>query len=155
MYKQTKSTARSVVAAGVVIAMVVVFWMFYRSSGNSSSPQPTLLNLKTELSSIPAPAGATLVAPTEESMKVGSLLVTNRFAVQQSGAEARAQFRAELTSHGWQYKSSVDRQLWIDTYCKSSLAAHVELLSETSASSNITLSLSWNELTLRECSPQG
>ncbi len=149
--QRNKSSARTVIAAGAVLAMAGVLWAVYRTSEPPSLPQPSILTFRSELAAIRAPEGSTLEGPTGETVKIGSLLATNRYVLAQPGTDARAHFRAELLSHGWQYQSGSDGQPWMDNYCKAPLAAKVEPVGETSSASTIALSLSWNETTLLKC----
>ena len=143
--------ARTAVVAGALLAVVAVIWLVYRHSAPQSLPQPSLVTLKSELAVIRPPAGSRLEVPTEEEAKIGSVQVTHRFELQQPAAEARAQFRAELLSHGWHLKSDDNAMVWTDSYCKSSFVAYVKLIQEDSSTSHIALSISWNELSLLLC----
>jgi hypothetical protein len=145
------SSARTIIAAGAVLVMVGVLWAVYRTSESPSLPQPSILTFRSELAAIRAPAGSTLDGPSAESVKIGSLLLTSRYVIQQPDTDARAHFRTELQAHGWQYQSSSDGQPWIDNYCKPPLAAKVAPVGETSSTSTIALSLYWNETTLLKC----
>ena len=149
--QRNRSTTRNMIAAGAVLAVVGVFWAVYRTSTPPALPQPSIEMFRSELAAIRAPEGATMAGPTEEIVKIGSLLLTNRYVLPQAGTDARAHFRAELVSHGWRFLSGSDGQPWIDEYCKAPLAAKVEPVGETSATSTIALSLSWNETTLLKC----
>jgi len=142
---------RNAIVAGALLAVVAGIWMVYRHSAPQSLPQPSLAALKSELALIRPPAGARLEVPTEEEARIGSVLVTDRFELQQPAAEARAHFRAELLAHGWQFKSGDNAALWVDSYCKSSFVAYVKLAQETAPTSHVVLSISWNELSLLLC----
>jgi hypothetical protein len=142
---------RYIVAGGVVLALAGVIWALYRNSAPASLPQPSIADFRSELAAIALPAGATLEGPADENVRIGSLIVTNRFAFQQPATETRAFFHAALSSHGWEYKSGAEGSLWSDTYCKSSMAAKVALVQEDSSTSKVALTMSWNETTLLKC----
>ena len=89
--------------------------------------------------------------PTEENVRIGSLILTNRYVLEQPATEARDHFRAELQAHGWQYQGGSDGSSWIDNYCKAPLAAKVEAVQGTSPAPTVALTLSWNETTLLKC----
>jgi hypothetical protein len=148
---RSTDNARNAVVAGAMLAIVAVIVIIYRYSAPKSLPQPSLVMLKSELAVIRPPAGASLEALAEEEARIGSVNVAQRFELQQPAAEARAHFRAELLSHGWQLKSEDSAALWADAYCKSSLVAYVKLTEEPAPTSHIALSITWNELSLILC----
>jgi hypothetical protein len=151
MAQRSSDQVRNAVVAGALLAVVAVIWIVNRHSAPQSLPQPSLVELKSELAVIHPPAGSRLEAPTEAEAKIGSVQVTDRFELQQPAAEARAHFRAELLAHGWHLKSDDNAVAWTDSYCKSSFVAYVKLTDEASAASHIALSISWNELSLLLC----
>jgi hypothetical protein len=148
---RSSDRARGAVVAGALLAVVAVIWFVNRHSAPQSLPQPSLVMLKSELALIRPPADSRLEVPTEEQARIGSVQVTDRFELQRPAAEARAHFRAELLSHGWQLKSADNAVVWDDSYCKSSFLASVKLKQETSSTSHIALSISWNELSILLC----
>jgi hypothetical protein len=145
------SAARTLIAAGAVCVLVGVFWFIYRTSLPGSLPQPSIQMFRSELAAIAAPTGAALAGPAEETVKIGSLLLTGRYVLQQGDTEARAHLRAQLESHGWQYQSGSDGESWIDNYCKAPLAAKVQSARDASSASTVVLSISWNETTILKC----
>jgi hypothetical protein len=148
---QSPDHVRNAVVASALLAVVAVIWIVYRHSAPQSLPQPSLAALKSELDAIRPPAGYRLEMPTAEEAKIGLVQVTHRFELQQPAAEARAHFRAQLLSHGWRLNSDDNAVLWADRYCKSSFIAYVKLTQQTSSTSHITLSITWNELSLLLC----
>jgi hypothetical protein len=147
--QRNTSSARTIVAVGAMLVILGTLWIVYRSSQPAALPQPSILEFRSELASIHAPTGSTLEGPTQESVKIGSLIVTSRYVLHQAGTDARAHFRSELLSRGWKFQSSSDGQPWIDNYCKPPMAAKVEQVHETP--STIALSISWNETTILKC----
>lgn len=149
--ERSGSALRTVVAAAAVLALVGVAWVVYSTSQPKALPQPSIGTFRSELALIRAPTGATLEGPAVESVKIGSLLMTNRYLIQQPDIDARTHFRAELQAHGWRYLGGSEGQSWFDTYCKSPLAAKVESVGESSSTPTIAITLSWNETTLLKC----
>ena len=150
-YQPGKSSARTVVAAGAIVVLATVFWLIYRSSAPQALPQPSIQVFRSEVASLSLPEGAAPEAPPDENERIGSIRLAQRFALRQSGSEARAYFRTQLQSHGWQYKAGAEGALWVDNYCKPPYAATVELLRDAGESTGIALSMSWNETTILKC----
>jgi hypothetical protein len=142
---------RNAVVGGALLVVVVVLWYVYGQSAPKALPQPSLATVKAELAVIQAPAGATAQGPADEEYRIGTVKATQRFELQQPPAAARAHFRSQLLSHGWQLKSEDDAALWADAYCKSSFVAYVKLTVPPAATTHLALSITWNELSLLMC----
>jgi hypothetical protein len=134
-----------------MLVVILGFWAFFGKTASKPKPEPSLASLRAEIAALRLPAGTTRSSPAREEARIGSVLVTEQFVVQQSAAEARDFFRTELATHGWQHQSGADGPSWSDTYCKQTLAARLAPLQQDAATQNIELSLSWNQLSLLLC----
>jgi hypothetical protein len=150
-YQPEKSPARTLFVAGAMMVLVIAIGAIYLRSQKAKPPEPSLALFRQEVAALQLPTGSALESPAQESARIGSVVLANRYSVPQSGNDARAAFRAALGAHGWQYKSGSEDTQWIDTYCKPPLAAKVELVEDKGASSVVSLTLSWNEIALLTC----
>ncbi len=135
----------------IIATGALVFWVT-RDNGMPKGPQPPLSLLISEYAMIKPPVGSTPQTAIEERTKVGSDLVSARYTLTESSDAARAYYRNELSRNGWRYRrmlGAIDR--WVDVYCKGSLQGSVELLSNSPPASVLAFSVSWNEISVREC----
>lgn len=150
-YQAERSPAKALFVGGAMAVLVAVLAVLVLRSQKAKAPEPSIAAFRQEVAALQLPAGNTLESPAQETARIGSVVLANRYLLPLPDGEARNALRAELGAHGWQFKSGGDAAPWSDTYCKPPLAAKVEFVETRGASAVVSLTLSWNELALLTC----
>lgn len=142
---------RPIFVALAVLVAAVVFWAT-RERGPSAI-QPSLAEVSAEFSIVAPPPGANPSAGAPEAAtKVGAVLVSSRYSIADSFDSVRRYYREELPKKGWRFRRALPSHgNPIDLYCKGTLQASIESISQEKSTELFALSMSWSGVSLHEC----
>lgn len=139
------------VAVLVFIMFGLVVWKT-RDNGLPASPEPPLSHLVAEFRNVEAPHESRPATDMEATEKPGSKMVSGRFILGPSAEAGRQTFRSRLSQQGWSSHGTLGSTThWVDVYCKQSLQASVELTHDTPPPAVVALSITWNQISVKEC----